>query len=420
MKIAVVGAGISGVVAALKLYRRHDVTVFEASDNPGGHAHTVDVDLSGRTYAIDTGFIVFNDRTYPNFLKLLDEFGVRYYPTSMSFSVRNDRNGWEYCGSNLFGLFAQKRNLVRPQFWRMLGDVLRFNREARGPIAGSELAVGEFLSRARYSDAFSENYLLAMGAAIWSCSPGRFAEFPIRFVARFFEHHGLLDLRNRPQWYTIRGGSRNYVEAFTAGFRNRIRLRTPVRAVTRNERDVEIVTAGGERESFDHVVFACHSDQALRMLTDADARERNVLSGFSYEKNAVVLHTDARLLPRRKSAWAAWNYHLTTAESDRATVTYNMNVLQGIEAPETVCVTLNEEERIAPDRVLGRFEYAHPVFSTERDRMQRRHRELINRRNSSFCGAYWGNGFHEDGVNSALAVCEVLTRLREPCTVASM
>lgn len=415
MKLAVIGSGISGLVAAAKLHRRCQLTLFEANDYLGGHTHTVDVESDGQRYAIDTGFIVYNERNYPLFTRLLDDLGVASQPTSMRFSVHDERNGLEYCGSNLWTLFAQRRNLFRPGFYRLLADILKFNRLARRWLDGSSgsLTVGEFLAREGFSHTFAEHYLLPMGAAIWSCPMGRFAEFPLQFVAEFFHNHGLLNLVDRPLWRVIQGGSRTYVEALTKPFRDCIRLRTPVERVLRRPEGMVVVPRQRPAEVFDHVIFACHSDQALKLLGDhATATEREVLSAFPYQKNVVVLHTDTSLLPRRRRAWASWNYRVTASGSASpvATVTYNMNILQGLRARQTFCVTLNAEARIAPERILRRFIYHHPVFTLSRAQAQARHGELLDANCASFCGAYWGNGFHEDGVRSALAVVAALER----------
>lgn len=411
MKIAVIGAGISGLVAAHRLHPEHDITVFEPNDYPGGHTNTVDVALNGERHAIDTGFIVFNDRTYPHFVGLLDELGVGSRPTTMSFSVRDDRTGLEYNGHSLNTLFAQRRNLLRPGFYRLLADILRFNREARRLVAECDdgLTVGEFLSRHGYSDEFVEQYLLPMGAAIWSCPTGKFGRFPIRFIVDFYHNHGLLDIRGRPTWRVVEGGARTYVQAMIRGFCDRIRLRTPVQSVRRLANRVDLQPRGGEVESFDHVIFACHSDQALRILgAGATRSEREILSAFPYERNVAVLHTDISLLPQTRRAWASWNYRCTGDDSVPASVTYNMNILQGIRSRQTFCLTLNDESRIAPEQVLRRFEYHHPVFTARRAAAQARHVELLSANRTSFCGAYWRNGFHEDGVVSALAVVNAL------------
>ncbi len=422
MKIAIIGAGISGLTAAYRLSIAHDVALFEANDYLGGHTNTVEVELDGERHVIDTGFIVFNDWTYPNFIKLMDELGVRSRPTSMSFSVRCDSANLEYNGSSLNGLFAQRRNLLRPSFYRMLADIVRFNRDAPELVLNrpttDETTVGEFLARHCYSREFAEHYLLPMGAAIWSCPVGTFENFPIRFIVEFYINHGLLSVRNRPTWRIIDGGSRNYVVKMAERFRDRIRLSTPVEQVRRSANDVVIVPRNGPPESFDHVVFACHSDQALRMLADPTATERAVLSEFPYGRNIAVLHTDRSVLPKRRRAWASWNYHvsgqssktnLSSSNSEQAaTVTYQMNLLQHLRSRHVFNVTLNSDEQIDSAKVLRRIEYHHPIFTVRRAAAQARHRELINVYRTSFCGAYWGNGFHEDGVVSALRVCEAL------------
>jgi predicted NAD/FAD-binding protein len=413
MNIAVIGAGISGLVAAYRLCSEHDITVFEANDYPGGHTNTVEVELDGERYAIDTGFIVFNDWTYPHFIRLLDELGVATRSTTMSFSVRDDRSGLEYNGHSLNTLFAQRRNLLRPQFYRMLADILRFNHEARHLVTkgSDEITVDEFLIQHGFSEEFATYYLLPMGAAIWSCPIGTFAQFPIRFIVDFYHNHGLLNVCRRPIWRVIEGGSRTYVEAMTRSFSDRIRLRTPVQSVRRFPNRVDVHPRGGPNESFEHVIFACHSDQALRILGNATTtHEREILSTFPYERNVAVLHTDVAMLPRTRRAWASWNYRRYGDDSRPASVTYNMNILQRIRSRHTFCVTLNEESRIAPERVLGRFEYHHPVFTTQRRFAQARHAELLIANRTSFCGAYWRNGFHEDGVVSALAVVNALQR----------
>ena len=408
MRIAIIGSGISGLVAAHRLHGVHDVTVFEANNYIGGHTNTVDAEIDGRVQPVDTGFIVFNERTYPNFSRLLNALGVASRPTSMSFSVRCDECGLEYNGTSLNGVFAQRTNLLRPGFHRMLRDILRFNREAEEVLSHPDesLTVGEYLRQHVYSSQFAEHYLLPMGAAIWSCPAETFERFPIRFIVEFYRNHGLLSLDDRPVWRVIEGGSRTYVDALTAPFRDRIRLQTPIDSVLRGEQQVLVREQSGDVHSFDEVIFACHSDQALKILGgDATATEREVLSAFPYEPNTAVLHTDESLLPRRRRAWASWNYRLPAKQSRHATVTYNMNILQHIDSSSTVCVTLNDEQAIDPEKVLARFRYSHPVYTTSREAAQRRHDELIGAHRTSFCGAYWGYGFHEDGVKSALAVC---------------
>ncbi len=413
MKIAIIGAGVSGLTAAYRLQPKHEITLYEANDYLGGHANTVEVDWQGERQVIDTGFIVFNDWTYPKFIELLDELQISSHETSMSFSVRCDAANLEYNGSSLNGLFAQRRNLLRPSFYRMIRDILRFNRDAPELVLKSpaldETPVCEFLSRHRYSHEFADHYLLPMGAAIWSCPLGTFAQFPIRFIIEFFQNHGLLSVRHRPTWRTINGGSREYVARMAKRFSDRVRLSTPIRKVQRSASEVIVTPAHGSPEHFDHVVFACHSDQALRMLDDPTANEQAVLAEFPYERNIAVLHTDEAVLPKRRRAWASWNYRLTGHSSQpAATVTYQMNMLQHLQSQQTYNVTLNSEADVDPAKVLRRFEYHHPIFTVKRAAAQSRHRELLDVNRSSFCGAYWGNGFHEDGVVSALRVCDAL------------
>lgn len=416
MKIAIIGSGISGLTVAYRLSPAHEVTLFEANDYLGGHTNTVDVELGGERQVIDTGFIVFNDRTYPCFIQLMEELGVRSRSTSMSFSVRCDSTNLEYNGSSLNGLFAQRRNLLRPSFYRMLADIMRFNHAAPelalSPAVSDETTVGEFLARHRYSHQFAAHYLLPMGAAIWSCPVGTFEEFPIRFIVEFYKNHGLLNIRNRPTWRVIEGGSQTYVAKMAERFRDRVRLSTVVEQVRRSVDGVVVIPRNGSPETFDHVVFACHSDQALRILADSTTTERDVLSEFPYGRNTAVLHTDETVLPKRRRAWASWNYHLIGISSQNAsqaaTVTYQMNLLQHLRSKHVFNVTLNSDQRIDPAKVLRRFEYHHPIFTVRRAVAQARHRELINVNRTSFCGAYWGNGFHEDGVVSGLRVCEAL------------
>jgi predicted NAD/FAD-binding protein len=404
MKIAVIGTGIAGNVAARELCREHDVTVFEAGDHVGGHTHTHTIDDNGRSLAIDTGFIVFNDWTYPNFIALLDELGVSSQPSEMSFGVKCERTGLEYKGHTLNTLFAQRRNLLRPSFHRMLRDIVRFNREARSLLETGDdsLTLGDYLQGNHYSIAFIDYYIIPMGAAIWSAEPRRMLSFPATCFARFFANHGLLNIRNRPQWRVIRGGSRNYVDKLTAPFRQQIRLNTPVTGITRRATHVEVSSARYGMERFDHVFIACHSDQALAMLRDASPLEREVLGAIPYQHNDVVLHTDTSLLPRRRLAWSAWNYHRLAGDNAAVAVTYNTNLLQGLSTQQTYLVTLNNSAAINPDKIIKRLSYDHPVFTQDGIAAQQRQGEINGVRRSYFCGAYWRYGFHEDGVVSAL------------------
>ena len=403
LRVAVVGSGIAGNVAAYRLHEQHDVTVFEANAWPGGHTNTIDVEEDGRRLAVDTGFIVFNDRTYPNFIELLDEIGQPSRRSEMSFSVQSPSRMLEYCGSTLDSLFADRRNLLRPSFHRMIRDILRFNREAVDTLRfeADDQTVGGYLERRRYSREFRDHYLVPMAAAIWSAEPVAIDDMPLRFLVRFFDNHGLLQLKDRPVWRTILGGSREYVRRLVEGFRDRIRLDCPVRQVRRFDDRVEIVTDQHGVEAFDAVFIACHSDQALTLLDEPTAVEREVLSAIAYQENEAVLHTDETLMPRRRKAWASWNYHLPADERERVAVTYNMNILQGLEAKRQYLVTLNDDSAIDPDSVIHRVQYEHPVFTMSALSAQARQAEL-NAHRTFFCGAYWRHGFHEDGVVSAL------------------
>ena len=407
MKVAVIGSGIAGNVAAYKLNASHDITVYEANAWPGGHTNTIDVEEDGRTLAVDTGFIVFNDRTYPHFISLLEELGQPARDSVMSFSVQARSTGLEYCGGTLDSLFADRMNLLRPSFHRMVRDILRFNREAVASLQfeDSGQSTGAYLERHGYSREFRDHYLVPMAAAIWSAEPVAIDDMPLRFLVQFFDNHGLLQLKDRPQWKTIEGGSREYVKKLTADFANRIRLNTPVREVRRYTDHVEVVTDEGGREIYDAVFFACHSDQALALLADPTPVEAEVLSAIQYQDNEAVLHTDESIMPRRRKAWAAWNYHLPEAEQEHVAVTYSMNILQGLDARNQYLVTLNNDSAIDPDKVVERIQYEHPIFSLESVTAQARQAEL-NVDRTYFCGAYWRHGFHEDGVVSALNALE--------------
>ncbi len=403
MRIAIVGTGIAGNVAAYRLRKDHDITVYEASSYVGGHTNTVDVVENGNTIAIDTGFIVFNDRTYPNFIELLDEIGQESQPSVMSFSVSSSDAGLEYNGSGLNALFAQRRNILRPPFFRMIRDILRFNREAMATLAHEDerMTVGEYLLKHGYGQEFMDDYLVPMAAAIWSAEPVAIRDMPLQFLVRFFDNHGLLQLKDRPTWRVIKGGSREYVKKLVAGHRDRIRLDAPVRRVVRHLTGVEIVTDRHGSDWYDAVFLACHSDQALAMLDEPTATERDVLGAIQYQDNDAVLHTDATVLPKRRRAWAAWNYHIPKDPHRHVAVTYNMNMLQGLDCDQQYCVTLNNDREIDPTKVIRRIRYQHPVFSREAVAAQLRQAD-VNTDRTYFCGAYWRNGFHEDGVVSAL------------------
>lgn len=405
VKIAIVGSGISGLVCAHVLHGHHDVTLFEANDYVGGHTHTVGTPTG---HQVDTGFIVFNKQRYPNFEGLLRTLQVETQPTTMSFSLRCDQSQLEYSTASINHLFVQRRNLLKVSFYRMIREIVRFNRQA--PVLADELphamSVGDFLAQHQYSDEFKEHFLIPMGAALWSC-PGRAVlTFPIRFIVEFYVHHGMHQVFTMPIWHVVRGGSSQYVQKLIAPLREKIKLRCLVMKVSRNQEQVELCTQAGATV-FDEVIFACHSDQALKILgADASPLERELLSTFPYNENAVTLHTDTSVLPRRKRAWACWNYRSYAEDPGHSTVTYNMNKLQTLQSALTYCVSLNQDRNIDASQVLQRFQYAHPQFTLQRSSVQSRHREVIRQRRTSFCGAYWGNGFHEAGVVSGLEVCQ--------------
>jgi len=414
VNIAIIGSGISGLTSAYLLNRSHEITLFEAGDWVGGHTHTVDVTVDGRHYAVDTGFIVFNNWTYPNFIRLLGQIGVGFKPTEMSFSVTDPDSGLEYNGNNLNSLFAQRRNLLSPGFWGMLRDILRFNKEAQRDLEELRIAadttLDQYLKAGGYGERFILHYIVPMGAAIWSMSMADMLGFPLQFFVRFFKNHGLLSVSNRPQWCVIEGGSSAYVAPLTASFKDKIRLNCPVTRVERDEEGVVIHSAAGS-ERFDKVVFACHSDQALKLLAKPSSAEQSILGALAYADNEVVLHTDTRLLPERKLAWASWNYRLGGAGHTLAAVTYDMNILQGLQSDTTFCVSLNQSAGINPFKVLAKYTYAHPQYSLKAVAAQQRWEELDGVQHTYYCGAYWANGFHEDGVVSGLRVARSLGEL---------
>jgi predicted NAD/FAD-binding protein len=415
MRIAIVGAGVSGLVCAHLLHRDHELVVFEATDRAGGHANTVHVETETGAYDLDTGFIVFNDRNYPQFERLLGELGVATQPSQMSFGV-SDGVDFEYNGSSLNGLFATRGNMLAPSFHRMIADLARFNRDARRLLASEENpSLREWLAQRRYSRVFVERLIVPQASAVWSADPEQMWSFPARFLAEFFDNHGMFGFRNRPRWRTIAGGSRKYVEALTPPWRERLRLSTPVTEVARHPDHVTVSARGHEPERFDAVVIATHSDQALALLADPSERERELLGAIPYQRNEAVLHTDRSLLPRRRRAWASWNYHLDAGVTGRCTVTYHMNRLQSLRADREFCVTLNRTAAIDPEQIIRTIQYAHPVYTPAGVAAQARHHEIGGRNRTHYCGAYWGWGFHEDGVSSALRVArEFGVRPAEP------
>jgi predicted NAD/FAD-binding protein len=407
VKIAIAGSGVSGLVSAHLLAPRHDVVLFEADRRVGGHVHTVDVPGPAGPRPVDTGFIVFNTKTYPSFVRLLGRLGVGWQESDMSFGVRSDRRDLEYACDDLSTLYAQRRNLLSLRFHRMVLDVLRFYREARVLVGeGPEVQLQAWLRENGFSEAFIEDHLLPMVGAVWSSDRTGVRDFPARFLVRFLENHGFLQVNDRVPWLTLRGGSRTYVQAILDGFRGELRAGCPIRSVRRADDGVIVTPREGAAERFDHAILACHADQALRLLDDPSDVEREVLSSFPYRANDVVLHDDEGVMPRRRKTWSSWNYHLDDDGRGGASVTYWMNRLQRLPGDRQYFVTLNRREAVRPDRVIRDLRYEHPVFTAAGVAAQARHPELVGHRNTSYCGAYWRNGFHEDGVVSALRVCE--------------
>lgn len=413
MKIAIIGTGISGLTAGYLLHRHHDITVYEANDYIGGHTATVDVELDGAKHAVDTGFIVYNDWTYPNFIKLMDRLGVETQATEMGFSVttRHQNYDFEYCGSTVNSLFADRRQVFNPAFLRMVRDIMRFNKRAKKDLAGNaipdDLPLHRYLEQGEYSRYFLDYYIIPMVSAIWSASTAQVADFDTLFFVRFFANHGLLNIADRPQWRVLKGGSRSYINPITQGFRKNIRLNNAVQTVHRGVDSVTVTCTRGSEE-FDQVIFACHSNQALDLLRDPDSNEKEILEAIPYRDNSVILHTDEGLLPTRRNAWASWNYLLDGTESQQPVLTYNMNILQGIETVEPICVTVNGEKHIDQSKILRRFNYSHPQFGRGSVTAQSDWEKINGHKRTWFCGAYWRNGFHEDGVVSAIPVADAL------------
>lgn len=406
--IAVIGSGISGLTAAYLLNDSHKVTVFEKNDYIGGHTATVDIQHQGESYAIDTGFIVFNDRTYPRFNNLLNKLGVERQATEMSFSVHNRDTGFEYNGHGINSLFAQRSNVFRPKFWKLIFEIIKFNTRCKemyeSETISSVQTLGEFLNEHQFSDFFSQHYILPMGAAIWSTSLAKMQSFRLSFFIKFFYHHGLLNIVDRPQWYVVPGGSKTYVDKLVESLDNDVNLQANITGITRQDDAVQVYFADGKIQTFDEVILACHSDQALALLMDPTDDEVEVLSGIPYQSNEVVLHTDEALLPKHKLAWASWNYMLDGKADSPSCVTYNMNILQGIDASSTFCVTLNQSSYIDPKKIIRRFVYDHPVLDHLTVRAQLKRDKICGLQHTHFAGAYWYNGFHEDGVRSAVDV----------------
>ncbi len=410
MKFAIIGSGISGLTAAYLLNRNHDVTVYESNDYVGGHTHTHEIVLNGKKWAVDTGFIVYNERTYPNFIKLLDQLKVERQLTSMGFSVKSSQKDLEYAGHSINALFAQRSNILRPSFIRMLRSILRFNSEAEHHLDNLDefVTLGDYLPLYNYPEEFINDFIIPMGAAIWSTKPVKMMKMPAIFFIQFFRNHGLLAVKNRPNWWVIKGGSKCYVEKMTISFNDKIRIATPVKKVKRNERSIEVIygKTAQESETFDAVIFATHSDQALSLLEKPSVQEVKILEALQYQKNEALLHLDESILPKRKLAWASWNYLLDQNPEEPVALTYNMNILQSLNSDHTFCVTLNNHDAIDPSKVIKKIIYHHPLYTVDAIKAQNRKHEISGQKNTYYCGAYWYNGFHEDGVVSALDVCE--------------
>lgn len=409
MKIAIVGTGISGLTSAYLLNRQHDVYVFEANDYIGGHTNTIQVNEGTRKIAVDTGFIVFNEPNYPHLCRLFDELGVASRNSDMSFSVHCEASGLEYNGTDLNRVFSQRKNIFNPQFIRMLKDIMRFHKHAPQALKDNlsdTITVSEFANTNRYSKKFIEYYLVPLGASLWSCPAEKFRQFPIKFVLEFLDNHCMLQVNDRPQWKTVVGGSNQYIAPLTQFYYEKIYLNMPVTRVVRNTNNVALSFSNGSSETFDEVIMATHADTSRRLVENMDQEECDFLELFDYQDNETVLHTDTSILPSKKRTWASWNYRIPASENDHVAVTYNMNMLQGIESEHTYNVSLNQTEFIDPEKIIKRINYHHPVFHPGRDLVQAQHHKMIRRRGISYCGAYWGYGFHEDGVRSAVNVAE--------------
>ena len=409
MKIAIIGSGISGLTSAYLLNRNHDITVFEANDYIGGHTHTHNIKIKDKEYAVDTGFIVYNERTYPNFIKLLDTLGVERQLSTMGFSVKSASEDYEYAGESLNSLFAKRSNIFRLGFLRMLYEMYRFGKKSDSTGLGLDVSItlGTYLRSENYSNEFINYFIIPMGAAIWSTPANKVLDMPAYFFIKFFYNHGMLEIINRPKWWVIKDGSSAYIKKIIKGFESKINLSSPIRTVSRLDNGIEIETANSKKPLiFDAVVFATHSDQALGMLKDPTEKEKDILSSIPYQKNEVLLHTDSSVLPKRKLAWASWNYQLDSNPESPVVLTYNMNILQSLDCDETFCVTLNDHQSVDKSKVLKKITYHHPLFTVKGIEAQKRKLEISGVNNTYYCGAYWHNGFHEDGVASAIEVCK--------------
>lgn len=405
MKVAVIGSGISGNTLAYLLNKNHDVTLYEKNKRIGGHSHTHEIIINNKKINVDTGFIVFNKETYPLFTSLLDSLGVKYENSNMSFSVFSKKNNFEYNGTTLNSLFSQRKNLLNPKFIKMIFEILRFNKQAI-KLESKTILLKQYLKNKNYSAYFCENYILPMGAAIWSSDIKTILNFPAQFFINFFKNHGMLSVTNRPQWLTIRGGSQQYVKKLTSSFRNKIRLNSTIKNVIRYKNYVVIEDNKG-KEKFDYVFFACHSDEALEILKKPTTDEFKILKALPYQKNDIILHTDSSIMPQKKLSWAAWNYNIDNPEDSPITLTYNMNILQNIKTKEALLVTLNPKQPILKDKIIKKLQYTHPKFSKESISAQKKNKLISGKNRTFYLGAYWGKGFHEDGVKSAYEAVKI-------------
>ena len=411
MKIAIVGSGISGNTIAHLLHKKHNITLFEKNNRIGGHSHTHNIEINGSPISVDTGFIVFNKKTYPLFSSLLRELDVAHEDSKMSFSVFSKKTGLEYNGTTLNTLFSQRRNIFNPKFIKMIFEILRFNKESLGLLNTSkELSLGDYLAKNTYSDYFLKNYILPMGSAIWSSNLETMIKFPAKFFVTFLHNHGMLNINNRPQWLTISNGSKSYVQKLCYPFIDNIRLNSNIKFIERKSNKVIVHSKYGS-ENFDYIFMACHSNEALAILKDASNNEKEILGAIPYTNNEVYLHTDSSIMPKYKLSWAAWNYNIDSKESEPITLTYNMNILQNIKIETPVLVTLNPKGCIDPKKIIKKLNYAHPTFSIDSINAQKKHPIISGINRTFFAGAYWGNGFHEDGVKSAYDSVKQLNQL---------
>ena len=407
LKIAIIGSGISGLTSAYILSKKHEVYLFEKNDYIGGHTHTHKIKENTNHINVDSGFIVYNENTYPNFIKLLDILNIERQHTEMGFSVKSNSQDFEYAGNSINSIFSQRKNIFKPSFLMMIYHILKFNYQSKRDIKkiSTNITLKQYLDSSSYSKEFIDKYIIPMGAAIWSTSPELMLQVPAVFFIRFFKNHGLLDITNRPQWWVVKNGSNQYVKEIVKPFKENIKLNTKISSIKRKNNGVE-VSYDDNKEFFDSVIIATHSDQALSLINDLTEKENDILSKIKYKKNTALLHTDTSILPNRKIAWSSWNYLINRNQEKIVTLTYNMNILQTLKSNKTYCVTINDSTNINRSKILKEINYSHPLFTIDSVDAQKRKDEICGKNNTYFCGAYWGYGFHEDGVNSALDVCK--------------